>query len=44
MKQKKYRAALRRFLKVIKEYPDMGLHQQALRYIVECKRKIKESS
>ncbi len=44
MKQKRYRAALRRFLKVIKEYPDMGFHQQALRYIVECKRKIRESS
>jgi len=44
MKQKRYRAALRRFLKVIKEYPDMGFHHQALRYIVECKRKIRESS
>ena len=31
-----YRAALKRFLAVISDYPDVGMHYQALRYIAQC--------
>jgi outer membrane protein assembly factor BamD len=33
-KSKHYRAALQRFKSVIERYPDMGVHQKALEYIV----------
>lgn len=35
-RQKFYKAALHRFLNLIKQYPDVGYHHQALRYIAEC--------
>ncbi len=35
-KNKKYKAALQRFLNVIHDYPDAGYHHQALDYIVQC--------
>lgn len=35
-KRQYYQAALHRFMAVINQYPDVGYHQQALRYIAEC--------
>ena len=36
-KFKKYEAALYRFAAVVENYPDFGLHQQALDYMVKCR-------
>lgn len=41
-KTKHYKAALRRFRNVVTQYPDVGLHQSALDYIVRCEEKILE--
>lgn len=35
-KDKRYKAALKRFKAVITKYPDVGLHYQALQYIAKC--------
>ena len=35
-KSKHYKAALHRFRKVIKNYPDIGIHQKTLKYIALC--------
>lgn len=35
-KNKRYKAARQRFLAVINNYPDMGVHHQALLYIAAC--------
>ena len=35
-KRKYYKAALYRFLAVINQYPDVGYHRMALKYIAEC--------
>ncbi len=35
-KSKHYKAALGRFMAVVTEYPDVGVHHQALRYIAQC--------
>jgi len=35
-KSKHYKAALQRFQDVLTLYPDVGSHQEALRYIAEC--------
>ena len=42
-KSRHYKAALQRFIKVIKHYPDVGVHQKALQYIIKCEEKIKEA-
>jgi len=36
LRSKHYRAALERFKAVISEYPDVGMHYQALQYITQC--------
>jgi outer membrane protein assembly factor BamD len=35
-KSKHYKAALVRFRSVLSQYPDVGVHQQALQYIARC--------
>ena len=35
-KSKHYKAALSRFMAVVTQYPDVGVHHQALRYITQC--------
>jgi outer membrane protein assembly factor BamD len=35
-KNKNYAAALRRFKSVVTDYPDVGVHRVALKYIAEC--------
>ena len=37
-KKKHYKAALVRFRAVISDYPDVGIHQKALKYIARCER------
>jgi outer membrane protein assembly factor BamD len=37
-KSKHYRAALHRFKTVVTEYPDVGVHRQALQYIAKCEQ------
>ena len=39
-KSKHYKAALERFLSVVKEYPDTGVHYKALQYIPLCQAKL----
>ena len=39
-KSKHYRAALQRFQYVLTQYPDVGVHQKALRYIAKCEAKL----
>jgi len=41
-KSKHYKAALHRFRKVIKNYPDIGIHQKALEYIALCEASLKK--
>jgi outer membrane protein assembly factor BamD len=36
-KSRHYKAALNRFLNVINDYPDVGVQQEALRYIAACR-------
>ena len=43
-KSKHYKAALERFKKVLTRYPDVGVHQKALQYIILCEEKIKETA
>ena len=40
-KNKHYKGALARFKEVISNYPDVGVHQQALQYIAMCEVSIK---
>ena len=42
-KSKHYKAALERFKNVLTNYPDVGVHQKALQYIIQCEEKIKET-
>jgi outer membrane protein assembly factor BamD len=35
-KSKRYKAALVRFKRVVTDYPDIGIHQEALTYIAKC--------
>ena len=42
-KSKHYKAALHRFKKVLTQYPDVGVHQEALQYITLCKEMIKKA-
>lgn len=35
-KSKHYKAALNRFKTIVTQYPDVGIHQQALNYIAQC--------
>ncbi len=39
--EKRFQAALHRFRSVITDYPDVGLHEKALRYITLCEDAIK---
>jgi len=39
-KSKHYKAALYRFESVLSNYPDVGVHQQALQYLTRCKEMI----
>jgi len=41
---KHYKAALRRFMSLISDYPDVGYHQQALEYIAKCEAAIAEET
>jgi outer membrane protein assembly factor BamD len=41
-KSKHYKAALHRFRKVIKNYPDIGIHQKTLEYIALCEALLKK--
>ncbi len=41
-KSKRYRAALQRFLAVVRKYPDTGVHHQALQYIANCEALIQQ--
>lgn len=43
-KSKHYRAALGRFTSVVTDYPDVGLHQEALRYIALCQERLGETA
>ena len=38
-----YPAALHRFLGVVKDYPDVGVHHEALQFISVAERKIQEA-
>jgi len=40
---KHYKAALHRFKKILTQYPDVGVHQKALQYIVLCEEMIKKA-
>ena len=39
-KGKRYKAALKRFQAVVTEYPDVGLHRQAIQYIAKCEARL----
>jgi len=41
-KGKHYKAALSRFMTVLTDYPDVGVHQQALQYIALCESSLKK--
>lgn len=41
-KQKAYKAAMGRFISLLKQYPDTGYHTRALEYIKMCREKIAE--
>jgi outer membrane protein assembly factor BamD len=41
-KSKHYEPALSRFKSVLANYPDVGIHQKALRYITLCEDRLKE--
>ena len=43
-KSKHYKAALQRFKNVLTNYPDVGVHQKALQYIMQCEEKIKATA
>lgn len=43
-KSKHYKAALQRFKSVLTKYPDVGVHQKALQYIIKCEDKIKKTA
>jgi outer membrane protein assembly factor BamD len=36
MKKKRYAAAKERFLTILRQFPDVGVHQKAVQYIAEC--------
>lgn len=42
-KSSHYEPALNRFKTVLSEYPDVGIHQKALRYIAQCQARLKEN-
>jgi len=39
---KHYEAALKRFMSVLTNYPDVGYHQKALQYIAKCEASLAE--
>lgn len=42
-KSKRYQAALNRFKAVVVEYPDVGIHREALEYIARCESHLAET-
>jgi outer membrane protein assembly factor BamD len=44
LKKDRYKAALHRFLSVVKEYPDVGVHHEALQFIAVAERKLQEEA
>lgn len=42
-KNKRYKPALYRFKTVLSEYPDVGIHQEALRYIALCQNNLRDA-
>jgi len=42
LKSKRYKAALHRFQSVLMNYPDVGLHHQALLYIADCRKTMEQ--
>jgi outer membrane protein assembly factor BamD len=43
-KSKHYQAALKRFMSVLTNYPDVGYHQQALQYVAKCEASLAEET
>ena len=43
-KAKHYKAALKRFQSVLTNYPDVGVHEQALNYVARCEDQLKKQS
>ena len=43
-KTEHYKAALIRFKSVLTNYPDVGVHEQALKYIALCKDQLSKHS
>jgi outer membrane protein assembly factor BamD len=43
-KSKRYQAALRRFQAVVTEYPDVGIHREAMQYIAKCEARLAPKS
>jgi outer membrane protein assembly factor BamD len=41
-KNKEYKPAIQRFKTVLSDYPDVGIHQKALRYIAICEKLLQE--
>ena len=39
-KSKRYKAALKRFQTVVSEYPDVGMHREAMQYIARCEARL----
>ncbi|MDD2318407.1 MAG: outer membrane protein assembly factor BamD, partial [Desulfobacterales bacterium] len=42
-KSKHYKAALSRFKTVLTEYPDVGIHKEAMEYIARCEAKLPDT-
>ena len=42
LKSKHYQAALHRFKSILTKYPDVGVHQMALKHIATCEALLKE--
>jgi outer membrane protein assembly factor BamD len=43
-KKKNYKAALQRFRSVLSNYPDVGIHHDALQYIAQCEAFLEKSN
>jgi outer membrane protein assembly factor BamD len=43
-KSKHYKAALKRFQAVVTEYPDVGIHREAMQYIAKCEARLEVES
>lgn len=43
-KSERYKAALNRFQAVVTEYPDVGIHREAMQYIAKCEARLASQS